>query len=986
MQQEIKYGGFTATPDDYISPDGELAATIGVVPENGALHPVFPPKAKTKTDNGEDVPFVLFGGERLMWIHRITGHTHYIILSGDLLYWVCEESEETAWTRHLIAGGTISGTPTIASIGNTLVVNDDSGVNYFLWSADREGGPGYIALGQKPPMLEITFGLHSDFAVWPDKKNTSYKVSKYGGADIKVGNVKNTIIPQLGESEGDDGAAWAAPRPVMAADTRSNALGEAIRNFANESATYSVEDMYGETDDEKNGLATMKNVLTQGVFARVNVFTNEKGTKENKFVLPFFIRYAYHLSDDTFIMHSYPVLLIPNSRGPVFALDGKHGLALNDNDDNFVGLRMCGRVYGFLSTLVYSIVNVPAELKLWKDIVMSVDIGVSAPVYTYDQAGTVFGWTNMDDAGAWEEYYTMSKVTKLAGQNVSSAAWPSEGTRPFKDVFLEMEQQYNHGNYGDYFNRYNNTYRTPNYIATVPQKNVTDINNTLTGPTSYYIIKQFDLDELAACNEAELEMDKGTLGGLLGRERIDDDYRTHDHLAATMMYNYNGRMNFAGVTRTPHAPINPAVQFAQANNIGAGTTWQVAVTIKNDNRQVTVQSDPGSNGIDFPKWIYYPDVNAKAAYITRGATTYKVKLTPHDHLNGAYWLGDIMTRRLLPTVETGTLPEISTDGIPEENKLYTSNVNNPFFFGHGNIKNIGAGRIIGICSAAKAMSQGQFGTFPLYAFTEEGVCALEVNDDGSFKPSQPFTRDVCINPDSITQLDSAVLFATDRGIMLLQGSTSLCITDAIFTRSPYRIDGMPNGDTLMDLASIEAERFDYVPFLDFIAGCRMVYDYVHQHVIIYNPQHLYAYLYSLESKQWGLIASDIIDNPNSYPEALVITSDNTVANYSDPSIVDVPFLFVTRPLKLGSGDVFKTVDTVIQRGYINKDDVKQVLYASNDLRNWFTVYSSKDIYLRGFSGSPFKYFRIALFGTLAENEAIAGATVQFNPQLSNQIR
>lgn len=986
MQQEIKYNGFTATPDDYIAPEGELAATIGLVPENGALHPVFPPSLK----------FSLYPDEQLLWIHRITGHTHYIMMKDDILYWVCEENGD--WQRQQIEGGTITGTPTIASIGNTLVVNDDNGVNYFLWSTDREGGPGYIPLGQKPPMLEISFGLHSDFAVWPDKKNTSSSTSKYGGADIKVGNIKNTIIPQLGESEGDDGAAWAAPKPVMAADSGSSEPHPSIRKFANEAATYSVEEMYGETDDEKNGLSTMKNVLTQGVFARVNVFTNEKGTKENKFVLPFFIRYAYRLYDDTFIMHSYPVLLIPNSRGPVFALDGKHGLALNDNDDNFVGLRMCGRVYGFLSTLVYSIVEVPAELKRWKDVVMSVDIGVSAPVYTYDQAGTVFGWTNMDDAGAWDEYYTQSKVTKLAGQDTASQSWPSDGTRAFLDVFLEMEQRFRNSmsvmgidlGFGDYFNRYNNTYRSPNYIATVPQKNISDINNALTGPTSFYIIKQFELDELTECNEAELEMDKGTLGGLLGRERIDDDYRSHDHLAATMMYNYNGRMNYAGVTRTPHNPINPEVQFAQASNIGAGNAWRVAVTIKADNRQVTVQSATGYNGIDFPKWIYYPDANAKAAYITRGGTTYKVKLTPHDHLNGAYWLGDIMTRRLLPTVESGDLPEISTDGIREENKLYTSNVNNPWFFAHGNIKNIGAGRIIGICSAAKAMSQGQFGTFPLYAFTDEGVCALEVNDDGSFKPSQPFTRDVCINPDSITQLDSAVLFASDRGIMLLQGSTSLCISDAIFSRWPFSMESIPNSEALIQLSGINPQCFVYLPFLDFIRDCGMVYDYVNQRVIVYNPQQRYAYLYSMESKQWGLIESLIVDNVNSYPEALAVVDGadgDEVVNFSEPDYtLPACFMFITRPLKLGSGDVYKTVDTIIQRGYLEKDDIKQALYASNDLRHWFMVYSSNDIYLRGFSGSPYKYFRIAMFGNLAENEAITGATVQFTPQLSNQIR
>jgi hypothetical protein len=170
----------------------------------------------------------------------------------------------------------------------------------------------------------------------------------------------------------------------------------------------------------------------------------------------------------------------------------------------------------------------------------------------------------------------------------------------------------------------------------------------------------------------------------------------------------------------------------------------------------------------------------------------------------------------------------------------------------------------------------------------------------------------------------------------------------------------------------------------------MIYDYVNQRVIVYNPQQRYAYLYSLESKQWGIIASGIVDNVNSYPEALAVVmalGGNDVVNFSEPDYTSPePFLFITRPLKLGSGDVFKTVTTIIQRGYMEKTDVMQALYASNDLRNWFLVYSSKDIYLRGFSGTPYKYFRVAVFGNLAENETITGATVQFEPTLSNQIR
>ena len=97
-------------------------------------------------------------------------------------------------------------------------------------------------------------------------------------------------------------------------------------------------------------------------------------------------------------------------------------------------------------------------------------------------------------------------------------------------------------------------------------------------------------------------------------------------------------------------------------------------------------------------------------------------------------------------------------------------------------------------------------------------------------------------------------------------------------------------------------------------------------------------------------------------------------------------LFVTRPIKLETPDVLKTMDTVIQRGHFQKGHVQSVLYGSRDLFNWHLVWSSKDHYLRGFRGTPYKYFRIACVTSLTDDESIFGASLQFNPRQTNQPR
>ncbi len=169
----------------------------------------------------------------------------------------------------------------------------------------------------------------------------------------------------------------------------------------------------------------------------------------------------------------------------------------------------------------------------------------------------------------------------------------------------------------------------------------------------------------------------------------------------------------------------------------------------------------------------------------------------------------------------------------------------------------------------------------------------------------------------------------------------------------------------------------------------MIYDYVHQRIIVFYSQVTYAYVYSLKSRLWGMMHSDIIESVPSYPNALGINDDNsnlTIVDFSKCDDSEVKALLVTRPLKLETPDVLKTMDTVIQRGHFQKGHVQSVLYGSRDLYNWHLVWSSKDHYLRGFRGTPYKYFRIALLCNLSPDESIFGASLQFTPRLTDQPR
>jgi hypothetical protein len=405
-------------------------------------------------------------------------------------------------------------------------------------------------------------------------------------------------------------------------------------------------------------------------------------------------------------------------------------------------------------------------------------------------------------------------------------------------------------------------------------------------------------------------------------------------------------------------------------------------------------------GMQWGCYFFYPNTNAYKMELTNSnGDKFFIDLEAHDFLNGAYAVLDYGSTHednsdtFSPPIETDrylvtdSYPDGIKNGVTVLNKIYTSEVNNPFYFPVTGINTVGTGSIIGICTAAKALSQGQFGQFPLYAFSDEGVWALEVSSTGGYSAKQPITRDVVLGSgESITQIDSAVLFATDRGIMLLSGSQAQCISDVIDNPLPVSVASLPSGKELLSLASISEDTTTIYPFKTFITNCRMIYDYVNQHIIVFNPNYAYAYVYSLKSKYWGMISSKFASVVNSYPEALAMDNAGRLLDCSNPAQTQVNGLYITRPIKLETPDVLKTMNTVIQRGSFQKGHIASALYGSRDLAVWQLVWSSKDHYLRGFRGTPYKYFRIVGVANLSLGESVFGASLQFNARLADQPR
>ncbi|MBR6630497.1 MAG: hypothetical protein IKK89_00960 [Alistipes sp.] len=954
MIQDIKYNGYSASPSDYECQDGDLAGAIGLVPDNGAMKPILPPSVIMQCEENE----------RVVFTHTSYTFSHWIIYNDTNSK--CYYIDSTGNNKKEI--GTI---PYILkhfnAIGNTLIAFTSDGMYYYLW---RDGA--YKSLGNHIPEVSVSFGLvgHPRLYSLSDESKSRFTISF---------------------SISDD----------------------ALHNEFSESN---------------------KTTVTEQIMAKVNKFVAQETVNKGRFCFPFLVRYALRLYDGSLVYHSAPILMNPSTKAAPIVLWHK----ASGRKDTYTSAEC--NIMLVAANLDYNLIYNDDfyNIEEWSDIIKGIEVYISKPIYTYDQNGKISRLSDTDN-------FTTKFIGRLYADNRDTVnSSPAEdkllgnfSSKEFLDYYCEWSYMRIYAMY------YSSDRSYPTETFNLPEFTEGKVAESIKNTSTFYKLCSIELSEALANHgtRKEIIIDNEYLQSLVTREVMTDDYLSHDQLYASQSFVYNSRINLSGLKRKPFNGFVAQTMFAYCNSLynwGAdGTTlkisiapfttddYSIAVYIKENEKTILVQAEPSLysgdriqvfNSIEFTStdssgntsthknkiswgcYVFYPNPNAyKMVIYNYYQPCYVIDLKPHEFLNGAFALLDYELEReknftSLPTIEEEFAPIIGNPetrkfSIPVPTKIYTSEVNNPFYFPLLGINTIGTGDILGISTAAKALSEGQFGQFPLYAFTTDGVWALEVSNTGSYSARQPITRDVCINADSITQIDSAVLFATDRGIMLLQGSESICISDILDSKEGFAITDLPWGEQLVGKSGLAKTDFNIVPFREFLAGCRMLYDYTHQHIIVYNPNHTYAYVYSLESKAWGMTHSDIASGVNSYPEALAMTHAGELVDFSHSDVTQgLKGVLVTRPFKLGAPDLHKTIDTIIQRGHFRKGHIKVALYGSRNLYDWFLISSSIDHYLRGFRGTPYKYFRLALLCELDHDESVYGCTIQYTPRLINQPR
>lgn len=416
-----------------------------------------------------------------------------------------------------------------------------------------------------------------------------------------------------------------------------------------------------------------------------------------------------------------------------------------------------------------------------------------------------------------------------------------------------------------------------------------------------------------------------------------------------------------------------------------------------DSEAISIPSNPIPSKI-----LSYPDYTAHKLYNsyqeTSGAVVYSLKpaqannyayetneLAVGDESNFEYSSAKTSAYRyvkydiyFVENLVPATHPRISFDNnvIKSTNTLRVSAPNNPFVWPLANSYAIGTeeNEIITVNSAAIEMSDSKFGEFPLYAFTKEGVFALQSGTgEVLYGAIVPLNYDQIINPNTLA-VNYNVLYITNRGVHALYSNEASLISEPI---------------------NDSANR----PLLDFLRTAQMAYQHKYGEVIIFNEdakRYPHAYTFSLGSKVWAtrdwhesgevrrMLNNGKMISQDEYGSIFFydINDENSPGKSS--------LRLVSRPIKFSTQE-FKRIETMVTRLQASPAEYLDIkIEGSNDLVHWATLrdtttQTASDVNIRRTPCSC-RYFRVSINCTTMSDVAIMGFDFEYYMRFLHRMR
>ena len=954
MQQSIRYKGLSLTPDEMAVENGALSLCGNLELHDGALRPAIvsgTTLSQPLTVNGEVA--------KILYVHETGSYHHLIAIASSSIYWFMQNG--TLGSSTPIKSFDYESTVlSINSIGNTLIIVATDGIHYAMWESNGQSSSDYSYKGQKPPFLELSFFFG------PKNKPEDYEL---GGINTK------------GSKEGF----------YDAFQQTTYSCGD-VFNKVNGNFFTSGDQVANIKDDKQSD-------ITQSIYALVNR-TNNLIAKQGRFYASFFIRYCYRMFDGSMIMHSSPVFIpiqVPNSYSVYSAnisfpsenyknlivtgaeVGWEDSLTFNRKDakENVIEASISKCTFMYVPhnvALSYALQGDIDELKRWKDIIKSIDIFITPPV------------TNVDTSAKISVLEMCQPNYVLNGINVGDYHWTSDRGKSYGMVSVRFPKKSD----DDYNNQ----------LSSAGNGDTSEANDQ--NISAFYKICSLPIDNLTKVANKELPVDKAAVYQVSLQEQMQDDYKTHNFLTAKGSYVYNHRLNLFGVKEHLMSGFSRKVMFPKGNYLRTVGLFNSQLIIKKIVTELhttsgtkyveNVLEEDSNDRIEqfmLANLVkFYPDSRAKkmvffCTTVDSAYVIYAFPLKECKELNGAMHMGNF-TEEITPYIVTSY--DYSVDDVVDmSNKIYTSESDNAFYFPLNGINTVGIGTIQGIASTTRALSQGQFGQYPLMAFSTDGIWAMEVSSKGTYSSIHPISREVCSNPKSITQLDQSVIFATNRSLSRIAESQVVSMSD-VLDGPGFNISGTlgkfinffvdAEGDS-ESVKTIKAQMRQLIDFtsspIEFFQRCQVIYDYKNSRIFCLDVTQTsrastadtVALCYSIKDNAWStFLIQNVLTAINSYPHPYIQYRDGSVMvldkgyDYEDPT--EYHGIIVTRTLKFDEDNVPDSIT-----GYIHSLTSGSIpimwLYGSNDNQNWHYIGRLGGMKSSYMATHSYRFFRIALY-------------------------
>lgn len=351
------------------------------------------------------------------------------------------------------------------------------------------------------------------------------------------------------------------------------------------------------------------------------------------------------------------------------------------------------------------------------------------------------------------------------------------------------------------------------------------------------------------------------------------------------------------------------------------------------------------------------------------------------------------------------LPQAKPNPCEERrNVMKVSMAENPFVFPAKCTYTPSQSRIIGISGNTVALSQGQFGQFPLYLFCGDGIWVMSVDPSGSvaYLSCNQVSRDVCVNTGSICGIGGAVVFAGRMGMMLVAGNSIKKFSGAMDSKVPALV-GVPDDifGKISSLVSLQGSSGGD-DWQAFFAGAFVTYLPAHGEVLIGNSNHDNSLVYSFTSAAWTRFKGCFRDKVKGTPTPLLLAVKDGVTNvYAIPDAVsgDNCVLLFTRPQIWGT-KLPKRIMQLLLHAYVEQPSLPVdgipllgcYLLGSNDGVHFKLITGSEkrkkvqDVLFPLFPTQSYKYFLFAVIGNMGKGSVITAIEADVNVPWKNRLR